>query len=1137
MGDTSISLKIANAGSRVIIISDFDNTLVEPGHSPLAGDNLSMISQILIQGSQVIIQTGESNAAIKRNYCSPLIAALSAQGKTSSLINTHVVDNSGADAFGYMKSAREVAYWRPNYWQPQQRYVYTKALISCFFNKLQEMIQNGTLHADVQQADLENMRFAAQQKLERLFNKQEPQWEKWYGASAQASCELLTLIPEEFRADFGNIFVRDLGSDIVIELDHVNPALGITEEDTRDVTLSIRESLADEGLDKKLFVDSGPTYIKIATTRKIDGVKDAFLLSYMQTKLAWLPCGKDIVRILWLAGRRWTRFKAVINALYRILSSIGKPVVVVAMGDSRGDLPVISHDFGRGVIPVRVFLRRELGRKLLVAGELPGDTILTTQDQARGAAEILKFFVPYPNPYPRQHWLSLPVAMSDLNFDMFRDYDYRSIGKTFKPEVAFRLGLVWAEMALHKAHDAGITDNPKVLLARDARKIEPELVDALSSALRYSGLDVIYVSAKGPNAVTSYSWAMQEYKPLMSIFITASHVSEPKEKVIRGFKVTMLNKKGGSLQSMTTREIKVISKTAVIKLIEHPDKIQKMEGAQKGAFIPSNIDKNCVRFNTLIGEVVAREGSLYNLAREIQSSDSPLTVLEAWEKRFSPSQPLKGIKIVVEGAHTPSGKLTADIFSKLGAQAILINGDIWEIDGEHNADPSKEKNLAQLQKTIIAKKADFGIAFDLDGDRGAVVVPRRMRTEPAIKFFTLAPDNLIVVLLPYLIEKLGYNPKLIAKRIGVIRDVLGTFGVNDMAEKLTKDLEIDIKTFQTDAGYVFLKALRQKLLEEDYAIPIYGERSGHCWLDVSGEVENPVAVAILFATMVKKEKYIDDRATSSTPFFDTYREKSIPYFQSPRFQPAFHPVLLTKLSADPRNDTGWKYNSLAKNFMLRILIMAIRRLIYWKQKPTNPPQAIIALGKDTGVKDLQKEFIVGKTYNTPAGILKVKEFNTYQDPQEEGGLYRFADIVFELPDGRFAGRFVFRASSNDPTFVCSYETPLLKGEDWSSQSLEERKISVGGVVLDWLEQNGYALLTKENMQEKLGLSSAEADKKSKDLNLAAVEEDLVQYRKRLSFDNNGGSLEKQTETGKCASLGKAKGLTLRRLSKGQRPMY
>ncbi|MGD9014825.1 MAG: glycosyltransferase, partial [Candidatus Omnitrophota bacterium] len=674
-----------------------------------------------------------------------------------------------------------------------------------------------------------------------------------------------------------------------------------------------------------------------------------------------------------------------------------------------------------------------------------------------------------------EKWISLNVSIENLNLDMFRDYDYRSTGPVVKPEVIFRFGLVWAAMALEKAGIAGITDNRRVVLARDARRIEPELVEALVAALRYTGLDVIYVSAGGPNAVTSYSWAVQEHKPLMSIFITASHVSRPKEVIVRGFKVAMLAKKDGSLQSMTTREIKEASKASIIELIEHPEKMREIESAQKGRFIASDIVENCVRMNVLVGEIATQEGSLYDLAREIEASDFPVNVLSDWENRVGLSRPLRGIKIAVEGANTPSGQLTANTFSRLGAEVILINGDIHEIEGEHRADPSKEENLTQLKATIAKENADFGIAFDLDGDRGAIVVPEKSLIESEITFHTLAPDNLQVVLLPYLIENLGYNPEAINKRLGVIRDVLGTYGVDDITQRL------GIETFQTDAGYVFLKAKRKELQEaEGYVIPIYGERSGHCWLDVTGEIENPLAVAVLFATMVKKAKYVNDKTEVMNPFFETYQEKSVPYLQSPRFQPAFHPVLLSRLSSDPRNDSGWRYDP---------------------QKPTNPPQAVIALGKDTGIRALQEEFQVGKTYDTPAGKLRVGAFNTYHDSVEEGGLFRFADIVFELND-RFAGRFVFRASSNDPTFVCSYETPIMENERIDSSSAQHRKLSIGGVVLDWLEQKGYALVTKANIQKQLNLSEEDADKRSKNLNLESVGKEVEEYLRMNEIRNN-----------------------------------
>lgn len=306
------------------------------------------------------------------------------------------------------------------------------------------------------------------------------------------------------------------------------------------------------------------------------------------------------------------------------------------------------------------------------------------------------------------------------------------------------------------------------------------------------------------------------------------------------------------------------------------------------------------------------------------------------------------------------------------------------------------------------------MAFDLDGDRGAIVIPARHMGHGAM-FFTLAPDNLIVAMLPYILEYTGYRESVTGKKVGVIRDVLGTFAVNDMANRL------GVEIFQTDAGYVYLKEKRSSLLDQNYCVPIYGERSGHCWLDVTGEIENPIAVAVIFAIIVKKNKYdVDDVTRSINPFLETYDGNTVPYLQSPRFQPPFHPVLLSLLSEEHGAEVGWDFASGAV-----------------------PPQMVIALGKDRVIKELCEAFGVGRVFNTGSGPLRVQAAHTYQDQPEDGGLFRFADIVFELLDGTFAGRFVFRASSNDPTFVCSYETPLLAREDKGSSSYIDRRMSIG----------------------------------------------------------------------------------------------
>jgi len=227
------------------------------------------------------------------------------------------------------------------------------------------------------------------------------------------------------------------------------------------------------------------------------------------------------------------------------------------------------------------------------------------------------------------------------------------------------------------------------------------------------------------------------------------------------------------------------------------------------------------------------------------------------------------------------------------------------------------------------------------------------------------------------------------------------------------------------------------LLAEGYTIPIYGERSGHCWLDITGEIENPVAVAVLFAVMAKQEQYgQDNNAKTKNPFLQAYRDKIIPYAQAPRFSAPFNPAFLKMLSD--------RQNALQKAEWT------------FEAKPLAPPQRIIAEGRDIIARELEKEFAVGKRFDTPAGPLVVKSVEAVQD--KDDSKYRFADIHFAMPDGTFAGRYVFRASANEPLFVMTYEAKVYDGKIARAQEYE---MAIGGLVMEWLRRNNYALLDRQ----------------------------------------------------------------------------
>ncbi|MBF0504680.1 MAG: hypothetical protein HQL14_06205, partial [Candidatus Omnitrophica bacterium] len=255
-----------------------------------------------------------------------------------------------------------------------------------------------------------------------------------------------------------------------------------------------------------------------------------------------------------------------------------------------------------------------------------------------------------------ERWLPLAgqVVLGDINPDMFRDYDYRYVkdGVPLKPEIVFIQTLVWAKMALKKAEAAGIKTRD-VLVARDARKIEPEIADAEIAALRFAGLNVVFVGDE-PNCVTSYSWAVQSREWLMTIFNTASHVSQPENMIVRGFKVTQLGALGGNVLSLTTKEIKNESLALIKEILADKTGLTKMKAAEPGKLSRKSIEDEAIRFNTAVGLVAANNESLYQLGRDIKLKDANAEV-GAVIDRLGSNKPLAGLKVVVEGSHTPSG--------------------------------------------------------------------------------------------------------------------------------------------------------------------------------------------------------------------------------------------------------------------------------------------------------------------------------------------------------------------------------------------------------------------------------------------------------------------------------------------------
>jgi len=80
----------------------------------------------------------------------------------------------------------------------------------------------------------------------------------------------------------------------------------------------------------------------------------------------------------------------------------------------------------------------------------------------------------------------------------------------------------------------------------------------------------------------------------------------------------------------------------------------------------------------------------------------------------------KPIKIVAECFNGSASTIVPHVFETMGIECIPIHKDIKGDFGGLRPEP-KGENLKSLREAVVAEKADFGIAFDGDSDRGVFI--------------------------------------------------------------------------------------------------------------------------------------------------------------------------------------------------------------------------------------------------------------------------------------------------------------------------------------------------------------------------------------------------------------------------------
>jgi phosphomannomutase/phosphoglucomutase len=242
---------------------------------------------------------------------------------------------------------------------------------------------------------------------------------------------------------------------------------------------------------------------------------------------------------------------------------------------------------------------------------------------------------------------------------IFRQYDIRGIvGEDLDAEVSEAVGRAFGT---HVRTSTG-PDDPRVAVGKDNRESSPALAAGLISGLRASGCDVLDV---GTVPTPTLYWADATYGTDAAVQITGSH--NPSEW--NGIKMSV----GG--HSMYGDSIQ--------------DLLRRIE-----------------------------EGDLASGA----GSEEQLEVLDPYVAdvagRFEVARP---VKVAADAGNGTGALVTVPLLEALGAEVTPLFCESDPSFPNHHPDPTVDKNLEDLIRTVRSTPHDLGVAFDGDADRiGAV---------------------------------------------------------------------------------------------------------------------------------------------------------------------------------------------------------------------------------------------------------------------------------------------------------------------------------------------------------------------------------------------------------------------------------
>lgn len=259
--------------------------------------------------------------------------------------------------------------------------------------------------------------------------------------------------------------------------------------------------------------------------------------------------------------------------------------------------------------------------------------------------------------------------------DIVGAYDIRGlVDNQLTPDVAAAIGAGWVA-------SQGLAGKP-VIVGHDMRPSSPALAEALSAAAAQAGAHVIDLGLASTDMVYYASGALDA----PAVMITASH----NPPTYNGLKFTKAGAQGVSRMS------------GLSDIADYAARILAGEAAPA-------VSGGSREVRPLLSEYAEYVRSLVDLSEG------------------------RKLRIVVDAGNGMAGLTVPEVFSH-PAWNVEIIPLYFELDGtfpNHEANPLNPDNLVDLQREVVRRGADAGLAFDGDADRCFVVDEQGQQVSPS----------------------------------------------------------------------------------------------------------------------------------------------------------------------------------------------------------------------------------------------------------------------------------------------------------------------------------------------------------------------------------------------------------------------